>query len=121
MKAEHSACNIHVSVRHLPTQVTGEEAVKELQAYTACLVLLLYRKRRALVLTGVRKQSLHGTVIFAILRRLAVVPQRSACNAVASAAVASKCATRRQSEYAESMLTMQDFGIITLVPTARKK
>ncbi len=95
--------------------------MKEVQAYTACLVLLLYRKRRALVLTGVRKQSLHGTVISAVLHRLAVVPQRSARIAVATAAVTSQCATRRQSEYAESMLTMPDFGIFTLVPTARKK
>ena len=95
--------------------------MKEVKAYTACLILLLYRERRALVLTGVRKQSLHGTVISAVLHRLAVVPQRSARIAVATAAVASQCATRRQSEYAESMLTMPDFGIFTLVPTARKK
>lgn len=46
--------------------------MKKVQAYTACLVLLLCRKRRALVLTGVRKQSLHGTVIPAVLHRLAV-------------------------------------------------
>ena len=94
--------------------------MKEVKAYTACLVLLLYRERRALVLTGVRKQSLHGTVISAVLHRL-VVTQLSARVAVKTVAVASPCNTGRQSEYAESMSTMPDFGIFTLVPTARKK
>ncbi len=95
--------------------------MKKVHAYTAYLVLLLYRERRALVLTGVRKQSLHGTVISAVLHRLAVVPQRSARIAVATVAVPSPCATGRQSEYTESMSTVPDFGIFTLVPTARKK
>ena len=94
--------------------------MKEVKVYTACLILLLYRERRALVLTGVRKQSLHGTVISAVLHRL-VVTQRSARIAAKTVAVASPCTTGRQSEYAESMSTMPDFGIFTLVPTARKK
>lgn len=93
--------------------------MKEVKAYTACLILLLYRKRCALV-TGVRKQSLHGTVVSAVLHRLAVT-QRSARIAAKTVAVASPCTTGRQSEYAESMSTMPDFGIFTLVPTARKK
>ena len=95
--------------------------MKEVKAYTACLILLLYRERRALVLTGVRKQSLHGTVIFAVLHKLAKATQRSARMVVATASVASPCDIRRWSEYAESMSTMPDFGIFTRVPTARKK
>ncbi len=95
--------------------------MKEVQAYTACLVLLLYRKRRALVLTGVRKQSLHGTMISAVLHRLAAATQCSACIAVATAAVTSQCATRRWSEYAESMSTMPDFGIFHAGPHSTKE
>jgi len=54
----------------------------------------VYRKRRALVLTGVRKQSLHGTVISAVFHKLAVATQYSARIAVATAAVASQCDTK---------------------------
>jgi hypothetical protein len=58
------------------------------------LVLIVYRKRRALVLTGVRKQSLHGTMISAVFHKLAVATQYSARIAVATAAVASQCDTK---------------------------